>query len=431
MLGVAVEDADEASVQRLIDAGVEEDDDVDFKAASYGLTDADKRALAGDVAALANHVGGLLLLGVTDEDGRATNLSAVSIAETEGLRMQQVLTALVFPYVDVAIRRVATDDDPNVGYWLLLVPPSSTSPHGVRVNDGFRYPRRDGRRIRWLHESEIADAYRSRFATQQGRLSRITEVINSGVARLADSEGPWLRIALVPERAGAMRVTSEQVDHIRGVFLPGRPPRPHYLSSAKHLQLRGGLRRIVGFDARDDGGQTKTYHVELHADGSGFAAVSVGHHHVYEDVGDIAVVVDEWLSCEVPMLVEILAAHAALNSRTGGDAILESDITDGSGSAVWLTHPRGGPGFSRWTDSTALTDHSSPQRTIPVEPVLASRPELFVAAHLVLEDLFQLFEVPEPGQISADGQLRDLYFSTGAKQYVKNWAEQLGIDLLP
>jgi predicted HTH transcriptional regulator len=53
---------------------------LEFKGELYGGNDRAKRDLAGDVAALANTAGGVLLLGVTEDDqARATELPGVGV----------------------------------------------------------------------------------------------------------------------------------------------------------------------------------------------------------------------------------------------------------------------------------------------------------------------------------------------------------------
>ena len=73
LLGVPVADATHAHVHALISGAVPEDYDLDFKREPYGRNDAAKRDLCGDVAAMANTSGGLIILGLDeDEHGNAT-----------------------------------------------------------------------------------------------------------------------------------------------------------------------------------------------------------------------------------------------------------------------------------------------------------------------------------------------------------------------
>jgi predicted HTH transcriptional regulator len=63
-------------MRRLVGNAVRKDVDLDFKETRYGKRDSEKRDLAGDVAALANTLGGALILGLKDEDGMAVGTRA-------------------------------------------------------------------------------------------------------------------------------------------------------------------------------------------------------------------------------------------------------------------------------------------------------------------------------------------------------------------
>lgn len=60
LVGMPLAGVDEVALRRFVDGRVREDQDLDFKRQLYGTNDSAKRDLAGDVAALANTVGGLL-----------------------------------------------------------------------------------------------------------------------------------------------------------------------------------------------------------------------------------------------------------------------------------------------------------------------------------------------------------------------------------
>jgi hypothetical protein len=85
-------------VRGLVDAGAQEAFDLDFKLTAYGRGDSDRRALAGDVAAMANTAGGIIVIGIDeDEQARATAAPGVEVTETETRRVLQVVGALVSP----------------------------------------------------------------------------------------------------------------------------------------------------------------------------------------------------------------------------------------------------------------------------------------------------------------------------------------------
>ena len=77
LLGTRPEDVTEEDLSRLIAGGVREDADLDFKQERYGTSDSARRDLAGDVAAMANTRGGLIIIGIRDENDVAIELSPV------------------------------------------------------------------------------------------------------------------------------------------------------------------------------------------------------------------------------------------------------------------------------------------------------------------------------------------------------------------
>jgi hypothetical protein len=62
VLGAPLDDIAEPHLQALVDNEVREDADLDFKREQYGTSDSAKREMAGDIAAMANDRGGLLII---------------------------------------------------------------------------------------------------------------------------------------------------------------------------------------------------------------------------------------------------------------------------------------------------------------------------------------------------------------------------------
>jgi predicted HTH transcriptional regulator len=145
LISQQLESATESDLAKLTAGGVPEDADLDYKQQIYGSSDSDKRDLAGDVAALANTLGGLLLIGVQEnETGNAAQLSPVLITGQENVRIRQIVATYVAPIPQFEIFHVPSANTPPNSYLLLVVAPSPYRPHAVRVNESLRYPVRDG-----------------------------------------------------------------------------------------------------------------------------------------------------------------------------------------------------------------------------------------------------------------------------------------------
>ncbi len=116
IFGTELVDLTEEHIGRALGAGVEEAQDLDFKREMYGGSDRDKRDLATDVAAIANANGGLLIIGIDEEDGRAAGSNPVPLTEREAMRLESIVASNVFPYVESHVMRIPSAGDDQVGY---------------------------------------------------------------------------------------------------------------------------------------------------------------------------------------------------------------------------------------------------------------------------------------------------------------------------
>jgi hypothetical protein len=111
LLGAPLSELTEDHLRGAAKRGLREDEELDFKQTLYGGTDSHRKELAADIAAFANHRGGVIIFGVEDTDGAATNLTPVELSEGEELRMRQVSAANVAPFVPFEIFAIRSKDD--------------------------------------------------------------------------------------------------------------------------------------------------------------------------------------------------------------------------------------------------------------------------------------------------------------------------------
>jgi hypothetical protein len=270
--GTSIAAADEETLQILVDGQVREDTEIEFKSATYGTSDRSRRDLAVDVAALANSLGGVIFLGVREEGGIAVELSPVPLDEGEEIRMRQILASRVAPPPQIEILRLELRDDPAHGYCLLAVPVSPWRPHAVRVDTALRYPRRDGPHIRYLSETEVADAYRNRFTAEADQAQRLTQIRLEALERVSTDHQLWLTVALVPDVPGVMHLDRAALQGFRAFA-------EKYNGGFGSMVFGGfdfatGLRRVILRTGPEQGLSTVA-HAELHTDGSAFAATSL------------------------------------------------------------------------------------------------------------------------------------------------------------
>lgn len=227
-LGRHPDDLIEDDLRRAVDNQISEGVDLDWKKDFYQGTDAGKKELAKDVSAMANTVGGLLVIGV--DDGKKDHAHALAPFEPVPGRgeewIRSVLANWIQPVVpNVGVRFLKSADEGKL-YWVLTVPPSTQMPHAVAApgNDyNFRVHVRHGTTTRTLAESEIAQRYRDRFHAASGDADRLADVLTAGheylrtyvktppAGRTRSTWEPfWVSVAAVPTVRGDRALTTQQ-----------------------------------------------------------------------------------------------------------------------------------------------------------------------------------------------------------------------------
>jgi hypothetical protein len=98
LLAARLDAVTHGQVTDLVANAVTEAYDLDFKGELYGNGDSDKRALASDVAAMANTAGGVIVLGIAeDNQARAAAALGVALSDGEVGRLRQIVASLVSP----------------------------------------------------------------------------------------------------------------------------------------------------------------------------------------------------------------------------------------------------------------------------------------------------------------------------------------------
>ena len=427
LLGAPLAKVDAAAIGTLVGGSVHEDSDLEFKQQLYGNRDEDKRDLAGDVAALANAVGGVLVLGIEEANGAATKLHTVALTHAEELRMRQIITSLVAPVPRYSLYNVEETAGSGTGFYLIAVPQSADRPHAVRVGDGLRYPRRDGARIRWLSESEVADAYRSRFDQARAQTTRLGEIFSNGERSLAGLDA-WLALAIQPLVPGQMELRHRTLDEARKWLNPwatGSFGTTAFLTT--RADIFSGVGRVVISIARDPGtASSRLGHAELYQDGSGFVATPLWR---FSDTSNRnAKIDDEALVSAAISQLGVLVEHATQHCGAAGDAITCAALIGATLDTFALVHSRQG------TDLALEGSHEirNPQRNyhqINLEDCQAGGRRLSVG-RMLLTDVFQAFGMPEVLQISSAGALRRRYFRHERMAQVDVWATTNGVHII-
>ena len=102
LVGAPLQALDAERVRGLVADGVRESEQLAFKAEPYGNGESRRRDLAGDLAAFANHRGGLVILGVAEDDhGAAVSTPLVELTDDEQRRIHQIVASNVFPHLPI------------------------------------------------------------------------------------------------------------------------------------------------------------------------------------------------------------------------------------------------------------------------------------------------------------------------------------------
>ncbi|WP_345529458.1 ATP-binding protein [Nocardioides endophyticus] len=418
----------------LVDSAVGEEFDLDFKGSLYGRSDADRRALASDVAALANTAGGMLIVGVQEDSrARASSAPGVVLSDGEASRMRQIVASLVAPLPAFDISLIPKNDDEQTGFFVVCVPPSPSAPHAVLINDGLRFPKRNGSTTRYLSEPEVAFAYRSRFSSAGQQQDRRCEVESQALTRLR-RDRPWVVVTLVPDVAGDLALTTESVHRFRESIL-NQEAWSVTPMSVRFQRADVGWRRLrADGSTSEDASRAQSSRwvsIELHADGCGSYALQVPDlrersQSVPEIRHEATLINDESLVAAVLTGLTRLGRHAEDAAASGGCIVGTRVLSEDLKSGVAIGHVRRGFAQSR---STNVVPSIAAIGAAALDDLANPGPDLVRLAARMCDELAQGAGIPELGQLSTEGEVRHRYWSHQAWPMVEAWAASHAIPV--
>lgn len=410
-------------VVALVTNSVSENYDLDFKRTLYGATDKAKRELGSDVAAMANTAGGVVVLGVEDDDqGRAVGAPGVALSDNEYGRIRQTVASQVSPLPVLDLLPVEDPQTPGHGFLLLAMPRSVMAPHAVIVNEGLRFPRRNGTTTTYLTEPQVAEAYRARFVDIASRLNEAERVEREFMGELNTDAQVFVVLTVVPDSSGAYTIRTATFESFKNENLHHDPliiPR-----GAVWQRARVRRRRLVANGSSDSAFTASYLACELHESGIGTFATVGGFVRQDESVCGIE---DEVVVNGIASGLRFLARHARDKAAAGGLATVRATVCLVSSSRpVYLFQNRS---FSGDRLGWAITQPPIADGVFDIDDLAEDGPPLMVATYVLATGIFQEFGIPEAAQITPDGTIRRRYWQSGGSERIVAWAKASGVPV--
>lgn len=182
--GKQLTDLQEQDLQRLVDDQVQERDTVEYKRDMYGNADDDKREMLKDIASMANHRGGYLLIGIDEDDeGIPTNVVGIE----PGNHVERI-TSSCLNNIDKRIVGLEIEDIPlNSGRVITVVsiPESLNAPHMITYKGLNQFWKRHGRQKDRMTIDEIGEAFDRRLSN----LNRLDRFLLTRKAQILENVG--------------------------------------------------------------------------------------------------------------------------------------------------------------------------------------------------------------------------------------------------
>lgn len=177
----------EADLQELIDNGVPERKNIEYKEALPDNKYESKKEFLADISSFANTVGGHILYGVKEENGVPTNLVGVSNGDldSEVLRLENLMRDNIQPRLQgVSIRHINVEASNPV--LIIRIPKSWSKPHVVNFQGHWRFYARNSAGKYPLDVLELKSAFLATTALGE----KIRNFHFDRLSRIASDETP-------------------------------------------------------------------------------------------------------------------------------------------------------------------------------------------------------------------------------------------------
>lgn len=406
---------------------IAEGPDLDFKRDTYSSSDKDRKSLCGDIGALCNANGGLLILGMDEDDqGRAANDTGVDISDAEQRRLRQTVYGNIQPSPTFGIIPVEDPHRPGVGFLVIWVARSVNAPHAyVAQNKSLLFPKRIGTETVWLSEAEVADAYRARFAGFADRIEEADRIEAELTARLSTRER-FVVVTLVPDLPGDFTINTATLREFQ-LSLTDRQFGAFGIQARSFMRAAVRRRRLIATASWKQTQPVERGAAELHSNGSGAFATNVDARVSGTDDPPHKLVDDQWLTLGIGTGLQFLASHARDRAAAGGLATVRATLWPVHTSVVLVSNI-GWPNEQLGTEF--ITTPPTADTVADIDDLATGGPGLVSATHRLATELFQAFGVPENAQVTADGKIRLPHWHRSAHGAITSWAQATGVEVL-
>lgn len=352
--------------------------------------------------------------------------------------MRQVVASLVAPMPTIDINLVPQPGSNTKGFYVIAVPRSPSAPHAVLINDALRYPKRNGTTTRYLSEPEVALAYRDRQAGAADQRHRLDQICEDATRRVDHDHNPWLLVALIPDLAGDMSISSDLLRQFR----EETQNREAWMVTPMGVgfrRARVGYRRLLADGAATESAPADWVSAEYLTDGAGTYALRlsdleqrrsgiVASTPPGEPSTKIELVDDEMVAAAILTGLIRLARHARDRAAAGGIALVRAQLLPSlAATSIGIGHLRF-HGLPESAGAAASPDeiwHSDAAANL--DELADPGPELIRVAAALCDELGQAFGLPQQCQFARDdgSMLRRYWKSPQAME----WAEASGIPI--
>jgi hypothetical protein len=384
--------------------------------------------LAKDVTAMANAQGGLLVIGIAEDDnGNAAKLQVLDVTKSDDLinKMNQGLRARVVPlFPAVEIRSVEDPKKPGFGFYLIGVPRSPLAPHAVRrtTRPDYAYALRVGRTTAWLEESEIAARYRDRFRLAEDHVARVREVFDRGTGERPDvgdfanvEPRIFLELALVPAVPAERRVDEAFILQIMR-FFRGLSQKTPVRDLVQGFAPRAPIVRRGRLRYASDLAEAEWY-----TDGSCFIRthVSVG---VMNKPPQLNYSV---LELRILALLHIAASYADWAGAYGDVDVLAR--TTGAWTVFPELRPPAEQGMPVDNRTVKRSSDQPTHLTASLHSMVEEPNQLLIAAHGIAADLLADYGRAETTLLKSDGSVEWMRMEQPGENQLHTWLHNVGL----